>query len=148
MIKKIFGTDANDKALLVDKKKTKIIRAKDGCFNHFFDKETGLSMTWGKNKEDDPTYSPYGPLIADIEITDICFGPGGKVCDFCYKSNTPKGTYMTFETFKRLFEKLGTLTNIEIETEVGIIYFKPYDDVKTKNGMKKAKDLTIDDELA
>ena len=40
MIKEIFGTDSNDKALLVDKKKTKIIRAKDGCFNHFFDKET------------------------------------------------------------------------------------------------------------
>jgi len=106
MIKEIFGTDSNDKALLVDKKKTKIIRSKDGCFNHFFDKETGLSMTWGKTKEDDPTYSPYGPLIADIEITTICHGPGGKVCDFCYKSNSPKGTYMSFETFKRLFDKL------------------------------------------
>ena len=106
MIKEIFGTDSNDKALLVDKKKTKIIRSKDGYFNHYFDKETGLSMTWGKNKEDDPTYSPYGPLIADIEITTICHGPGGKVCDFCYKSNSPKGTYMSFETYKKLFEKL------------------------------------------
>jgi len=111
MIKEIFGTDSNDAALLVDKKKTKIIRSKDGCFNHFFDKETGLSMTWGKNKEDDPTYSPYGPLIADIEITDICFGPRNESgiqvpCSFCYKSNTPKGTYMTFETYKKLFEKL------------------------------------------
>ena len=111
MIKEIFGTDSNDKALLVDKKKTKIIRAKDGCFNHFFDKETGLSMTWGKNKEDDPTYSPYGPLIADIEITTICHGPRNEFgtnvpCKFCYKSNTSKGSYMTFETYKKLFEKL------------------------------------------
>jgi hypothetical protein len=75
-------------------------------FNHFFRKADGYSATWGKNKEDDPAFSPYGPLIADIEITTICHGPNGVPCSFCYKANTPNGHNMTLETFKKVLDKL------------------------------------------
>lgn len=74
--------------------------------NYAFNKVTGLSAVWGRTKEEDPEWSPYGPLIADIEITTICKGPGGIPCPFCYKSNTTSGTYMSFETFKIIFDKL------------------------------------------
>ena len=84
------------------------------AYNYAFNKETGFFLRWGKTKEDDPDYSPYGPEIADIEISTICSGVKGVgVCKFCYKSNTPKGTYMSFDTFEKLFAKLPkTVTQI------------------------------------
>ena len=79
---------------------------KSDNFNHLFRKDNGYSVTWGKTKDDDPDYSPFGPLIADIEITTICHGPNGIPCSFCYKANTPKGDNMSMETFKKVLDKL------------------------------------------
>ncbi|MCK5020897.1 MAG: hypothetical protein KAS32_28005, partial [Candidatus Peribacteraceae bacterium] len=81
--------------------------------NYVFDKNTGFSAVWGKTRDDDPDWSPYGPFIADIEITTSCKGPGGKLCKFCYKSNNPVGDYMSLDKFKRVFDKLpNTLQQI------------------------------------
>jgi hypothetical protein len=74
--------------------------------NYFFNKTTGFSAVWGKTKEEDPDFSPFGPFIVDMEITTICRGPGGILCPFCYKANTPNGAYMSFPTFKTVFDKL------------------------------------------
>ena len=88
----------------------KIIEGKD--FNHYFRKSDGLSLTWGKTKDDDPEFSPVGPLIADIEIVKGCRGIRNKdgirkVCPFCYKSNEPNDVdYMTFDNFKQILDKL------------------------------------------
>jgi MoaA/NifB/PqqE/SkfB family radical SAM enzyme len=73
-----------------------------------------MFMRWGKCLKDDPEFSPFGPEIADIEISTICSGVKGVgVCKFCYKSNTPKGTYMPLGTFEKLLEKLPkTVTQI------------------------------------
>jgi hypothetical protein len=89
---------------IVDSKSLKIIAGPG--FNHMFNKVTGFAATWGNTKEEDPEMSPVGPLIADIEITTICTGINGIVCPFCYKANTPKGDNMSFETFKKVFDKL------------------------------------------
>jgi hypothetical protein len=81
--------------------------------NYIFNKKTGFSAVWGNIIEEDPDWCPYGPLIADIEITTICKGPGGQLCPFCYKSNNPNGEYMTFELFKDIFDRLpNTLQQI------------------------------------
>ena len=81
-------------------------------YNFNFDRKTGFFRRWGNTLDDDPSYSPVGPEIADIEISTSCNGVG-KVCDFCYKKNNPNGTYMTLETFKVLFSKLPpTITQI------------------------------------
>ncbi len=74
--------------------------------NYIFNKYTGQHIVWGKTLDDDPDYSPYGPFIADIEITTICNGIDGIVCPWCYKSNTQNGHNMTFDTFKIIFHKL------------------------------------------
>ena len=108
MEQKIIGIDGSE-AVFINTPTSLRIKGKD--FNHFFAKKDGYSATWGKSIKDDPDYSPFGPLIADIEITTICSGPrnerGVRVpCSFCYKANTPNGTYMSFETFKKLFDKL------------------------------------------
>jgi hypothetical protein len=60
--------------------------------------------TWGECED---SYSPHGPFLLDIEVTDICDGIGNHgPCKFCYKSNTLKGNYMTFDVYKNIFDKL------------------------------------------
>lgn len=91
--------------------KIKQYRSKD--YNFVFNKEDGTFIRWGKTPEDDPSYSPIGPEIADIEITTSCNGINGKLCKFCYKGNSPNGTFMSLETFKKVFDRLPkTLTQI------------------------------------
>lgn len=91
----------------------KSVRSKS--YNYDFDKKSGLFKRWGSSIEEDPDYAP-SPEILDCEITTICHGvPGnngdsGKrsPCSFCYKSNTPNGKNMSFETFKTVFDKISS----------------------------------------
>jgi hypothetical protein len=73
-------------------------------YNYDFDKMTGFFRRWGKTMEDDPTFSPAGPELLDIEISiDGC----PDRCRFCYKNNrsTP-ATNMSFDTFKLIIDKM------------------------------------------
>lgn len=75
-------------------------------YNYVFNKETGFFARWGETKKDDPQFSPIGPEILDIEVTTKCTGPGGKLCAFCYKANTPNGDNMSLATFKGILNKM------------------------------------------
>ena len=75
-------------------------------YNYTFDKTSGLFKRWGSSEKDDPVLAP-SPEIADIEVTTICQGLGGNVCKHCYKSNTPSGNNMNFDTFKIIFDKIS-----------------------------------------
>lgn len=74
-------------------------------YNYIFNYKTGLFARWGKTIEDDPEYSPFGPEILDIEISTKC----SNGCSFCYKSNTKNGSYMSFETFQKIFNNFPKL---------------------------------------
>ena len=88
-------------------KTTKIFKSPE--YNYLFNKIDGSFARWGKTKEDDPKYSPYGPEILDIEVGTICH----RNCSWCYKSNTSKGLNMSLETFKKIFALMPpTLTQI------------------------------------
>jgi sulfatase maturation enzyme AslB (radical SAM superfamily) len=80
-------------------------------YNSVFNTKTGMFARWGKTQEDDPK---CGPLeIFDLEVSTVCSGIGKGPCKHCYKSNTPKGDNMSFETFKTIFNKLPrTLSQI------------------------------------
>jgi radical SAM protein with 4Fe4S-binding SPASM domain len=82
-------------------------------YNYEFNMENGAFMRWGKTFEDDPDYAPF-PEILDIEITSKCNGPAGKLCNFCYKSNNPKGHNMRFDMFKNIIDKMPFLTQIAL----------------------------------
>lgn len=105
--------------LIGDKGNRKVV-AKDGSFHLLFDYATGLTLKYGHTQEEDPTHCPFGPEIADIEITTKCPGirreDGLRTpCPWCYKSNTANGENMSFETFKHVFDLLNakkTLTQI------------------------------------
>ena len=100
----------------------RFVFAKDGTFHMTLCRINGYTEKWGKTREakDDPTHCPWGNEIADIEVTTSCNGirdkDGNRVpCAFCYKSNTPHGKYMNFETFKVIFDKMNqpkTMTQI------------------------------------
>lgn len=75
-------------------------------------------LRWGKTPNEDPEVCPFGPEIADIEISTICHGIGKSLetrqpCSWCYKSNTGCGVNMSLETFKTVFSKFpSVLTQI------------------------------------
>jgi len=101
----------NNDYMIVDMKSGKTLFSPD--YNYIFDKENGEFIRYGKTKEHDPSFSPFGPEIVDMEITTICSGPKGKLCNFCYKSNNPHGKNMNLETFMNVFNKLPkTVTQI------------------------------------
>lgn len=97
--------------MIIQKPKIKVLKSKD--YNYTFDTDTGFFARWGKTKKEDPSYSPFGPEILDMEISTICNGIGSGPCRWCYKSNTRIGENMSFEKFKKIFHKLPkTLTQI------------------------------------
>lgn len=99
------------KEKIIENNNFKLCVSKD--YNFIFNKNNGFFARWGRNKNDDPSYSPIGPEILDIEISTICNGINGKPCSFCYKTNTNQGTNMSFDTFKTIFNKFPkSLTQI------------------------------------
>jgi len=83
----------------------KCFRSKN--YNYDFNLKNGYFARWGEKEEDDPEMSIYGPEILDIEVTTKCNGIDGKLCAYCYKSNTPKGTNMSLETFKKVIDEVN-----------------------------------------
>lgn len=124
--------DFDQYVVLVSDNGNRAVQAKDGSFHMMFRKSDGFTAKWGRTMDDDPTHCPWGNEIADIEITTACRGIRGidkatgktsvndcdrRVCDFCYKSNQPNGSYMPFDTFKVAFDKMNqprTMTQIAL----------------------------------
>ena len=124
--------DFDQYVVLVSDNGNRVVKAKDGSFNMMFRKSDGLTAKWGRTMDDDPTHCPWGNEIADIEIATACRGIRGidkatgktsvndcdrRVCNFCYKSNQPNGSYMPFDTFKAVFDKMNqpkTMTQIAL----------------------------------
>jgi len=84
-------------------------------YNYVFNEASGFFQRWGKTQEDDPTWSPFGPEIMDIEISDGESCP--MTCAFCYKGNkkgdASKSNHMSLDTFKQIFSTFPkTVTQI------------------------------------
>ncbi len=93
-------------------------------YNWNLDKETGLFIRWGETIEDDPSFSPYGPEILDLEIsTGGCSGN----CPWCYKSNTKgKGTNMKLDTFRDILDRFMVNVVRLDDTYIGLEHQKPW----------------------
>lgn len=88
------------------KESDKVKVVKSDNYNYVFNKENGVFIRFGKNKDNDPLFAPANEIL-DIEITDICKGVDGKPCKFCYKANTPNNkNNMSFDTFKKIIDKM------------------------------------------
>lgn len=99
--------------------------------------ENGYFMRYGKTFADDPNYSPIGPEILDIEINTDCNGINGVPCKWCYKSNTASGTYMPFENFIKIVNKINPYNNLtQVALGMGNVNTHP-DFVKILNWCRK-----------
>jgi len=81
------------------------------AYNWRFNTETGLFLRWGETLDDDPEWSPFGPELADIEIST---GDCSAGCPWCYKSNErSSGKHMGLDTFRLVLDALPeTLTQV------------------------------------
>ncbi len=114
-MKKVYKIKMADDSAGILVKDDKNITLMNENYNFEFHKDDGFFARWGKTMEDDGLLELGLPEIADIEIAEVCEGvPGIGPCAFCYKSNTGfKGTNMSLDTFKTIFDKLPpTVTQI------------------------------------
>ena len=83
-------------------------------YNWKMNMDNGQFIRFGKTvkDEDDPLFSPIGPEILDIEINTDCCGIHGTPCKWCYKSNIVTGTYMPFENFVKVVNKVNPCNNL------------------------------------
>ena len=81
-----------------------VINATQLDYFQIFNKTTGFNVRMGKTFEDDPSWCPLGPEIADIEVvTGSCPKVNSENCRWCYKNNTSAaGKVMTLEQFKKI----------------------------------------------
>jgi radical SAM protein with 4Fe4S-binding SPASM domain len=138
------------KIKLTENKIWKMLRSPISNFN--FNKETGFMMRWGKTHKEDAVYSPF-PEILDIEITEICNGPNGRICPACYKSNQAnKGRNMSFGTFKNIIDKMPFLTQTALGADAeGITnpdMFKMMQYARSKNIIPNLTIASVSEEVA
>lgn len=93
--------------------KIKVFESPD--YNYVFNSTSGFFARWGKTKKEDPSWSPHGPEIMDIEISDGESCP--MTCAFCYKGNkkgdAAKSNHMSLATFQQIFKTFPpTITQI------------------------------------
>lgn len=98
----------NNQYSIVENDLIKVCQGPD--YNYSFSKTNGFFARWGRRKSHNPSFSPCGPELLDVEIETSCNGINGKICQYCYKSNTPNGTYMPFATYKDIFKKFPAST--------------------------------------
>ena len=84
------------------KEQFKLLRSP--VYNYDFNRETGFFARWGFTKEHDPQFSPFGPEIADVEIST---GDCSSGCSWCYKGNTAKpGKHMSLYRFEVIISSM------------------------------------------
>lgn len=114
-------------------------------YNYEFNSKNGHHTRWGFTVKDDPQWSPIGPEILDIEVSEVCHGG----CAFCYKSNTSKGKNMSLETFKTIIDKMPMLTVLKVTLENGeVLEVSPSAKVELASGQViKASQMKAGDDL-
>lgn len=114
-------------------------------YNYLFKTSDGFFLRWGKDENDDPKFSPFGPELLDIEISTIC----GLNCSHCYKSNSSVGKNMSLETYKTILSKMPNIKKLELVLENGEKYYiKNETKVKLKNGsIITGKEIKNEDDI-
>jgi len=78
----------------------KVHRYKDLGYTSFFNPKTGFFARVEDEGEKEPFWSPYGPELIDISITNWC----DKECNFCYQNSSKDGKNMSIDDFKKIID--------------------------------------------
>ncbi len=78
----------------------KIHRYTDLGYTTFFNPRTGFFARVEDKDNKEPFWSPHGPELLDIAITNWC----DKGCTFCYRSSSKTGAHMLIEDYKKVID--------------------------------------------
>lgn len=88
----------------------KAIRYKSLGYTSFFNPDTGFFARVPDKGGKDPFWSPHGPELMDISITNWC----DKGCSFCYKSSTKCGEHMALDDYKRVIDQAAEMRTFQV----------------------------------
>ena len=78
----------------------KVRKYNDLGYTTFFNPRTGFFARVEDKGKPEPFWSPYGPELMDISITNWC----DKECTFCYRNSSKTGKHMSLEDYKKLID--------------------------------------------
>lgn len=88
----------------------KVNRYKSLGYTSFFNSKSGFFARIPDKGERDPFWSPHGPELMDISITNWC----DKGCAFCYKSSTKRGEHMRLEDYKNVIDQAAEMGTFQV----------------------------------
>lgn len=88
----------------------RVNRYKDLGYSTFFNARTGFFARVPEDGKREPFWSPHGPELMDISITNWC----DKGCAFCYKSSTQHGACMALADYKRVIDQAADMGTLQI----------------------------------
>lgn len=88
----------------------KAIRYKSLGYTSFFNPDTGFFARVPDKGKKEPFWSPHGPELMDISITNWC----DKGCSFCYKSSTKCGEHMSIDQYKVVIDQAAEMRTFQV----------------------------------
>lgn len=88
----------------------RVNRYKDLGYSTFFNARTGFFARVPEHGKAEPFWSPHGPELMDISITNWC----DKGCVFCYKSSTRHGLHMALRDYKRVIDEAAEMGTFQV----------------------------------
>lgn len=88
----------------------KAIRYNGLGYTSYFNSDTGFFARIPDKGKQDPFWSPHGPELMDISITNWC----DKECAFCYKSSTVLGKHMAFSDYKNVIDQAASMGTFQV----------------------------------
>lgn len=79
-------------------------------YSTFFNPDTGFHARIPNKGSNDPFWSPHGPELIDISITNWC----DKGCTFCYKSSTKTGRHMALADYKNIINQAAEMRTFQV----------------------------------
>lgn len=88
----------------------RINRFKSLGYTSFFNSDTGFFGRVPDEGTKEPFWSPHGPELMDISITNWC----DKGCTFCYKSSTRHGKHMELSAYKSVIDQASEMGTFQV----------------------------------
>lgn len=88
----------------------KVNRYSDEGYSTFFNTKTGFFARVEDKGMPEPFWSPHGPELMDISITNWC----DKGCVFCYKKSTKAGHHMKLANYKHVIDSAANMGTFQV----------------------------------
>lgn len=88
----------------------KVNRYKSLGYTTVFNTDTGFFARIPDAGKSSPFWSPHGPELIDISITNWC----DRGCSICYKSSSPIGSHITLDDYKTVIDQVANMRTFQV----------------------------------